>query len=276
MEVYSFDMTVPKVQREHIRYIQGDFFDDYILKQATEGMDVIYHAVSTMNPGNSNEKYMMGYSRDLLQTVKLCAMLQHTDTRFIFLSSGGTVYGRQECQPIPENAVARPINHYGNIKLCIENAMRVFDIQAKAKMRVARISNPYGPGQDYTKGVGFIDAVVKKSICHDQIEIWGDGKIVRDYIYIRDVCRMLYALAGYEGGEMIFNVSSGTGYTQNEIIRIVEKKVGTVSYVYKEARSVDVPEIILDNTKIKSICPAELVTIEEGITAYLNDLKRNG
>ena len=53
-------------------------------------------------------------------------------------------------------------------------------------MLVARISNPYGPGQDYHKGVGFIDAAIKRTLKHETIEIWGDGNIVRDYIFIDD------------------------------------------------------------------------------------------
>ena len=273
MEVYCFDMTCPKRPDPSIHYIQGDFFDDNILRQVTDGMDVVYHALSTINPGNSNEKYMMGYSRDFIQTVKLCAMLQNTHTRLIFLSSGGTVYGRQKRQPIREDAVAAPINHYGNVKLSIENAMRIFDIQAEAKMLIARISNPYGPGQDFTKGVGFVDAVIKKSISRDVIEIWGNGEIVRDYIYIRDVCRMLYELALYDGPEIIFNVSSGTGCSQNAVIQTVHNMTGLdIRFVYKNARSVDVPGIVLDNSKIRSICDMQLLTMEEGIQEYLRFL----
>ncbi len=157
-------MVEPRFKESNICYIQGDFFDDNVLKSIIKDMDIIYHSLSTVNPGNSNEKYMMGYSRDFIQTVKLCSMILETETKLIFLSSGGTVYGKQNIQPIKETAVAMPINHYGNVKLCIENTIRIFDIQAHSKMLIARISNPYGPGQDFTKGVGFIDAVLKKSI----------------------------------------------------------------------------------------------------------------
>lgn len=273
MDVYSFDMVYPQKPNEKITYIQGDFFDDNILKKIIEGMNVIYHAISTINPGNSNEKYMMGYSRDFIQTVKLCSMIQNTDTKMIFLSSGGTVYGRQKKQPIQESAVAMPINHYGNVKLCIENTLRIFDIQAHAKMLIARISNPYGPGQDFRKGVGFIDAVIKKALAKETVEIWGDGNIIRDYIYIDDVIRMLYDLSKYEGDEVIFNISSGKGVSQNEIVKIVEKINGSLNYIYKESRSVDVESIILDNTKINSISSGNLIDIEQGIKRYYNILK---
>lgn len=273
-DVYSFDMINPKVADARINYIQGDFFDDNVLEKIIQGMDVIYHSLSTINPGNSNTKYMMGYNRDFIQTVKLCSMLVNTKTKLVFLSSGGTVYGKQKIQPIKEDAVAMPINHYGNVKLCIENTIRVFDIQANSKMIIARISNPYGPGQDFTKGVGFIDAVIKRAINNEIVEVWGDGGIVRDYIYIDDVCEMLCSLSDYDGQEVIFNISSGIGTTQNEIIAIVRDIVGEINVVYKDARSVDVPKLVLDNEKIRTIIDLDQIALAAGIKKYYDYLTR--
>ena len=272
-QVTSFDIARPPVTDPRIEYAMGDFFDDNVLAEVIKGKDIIYHALSTVNPGNSNQKYMMGYGRDFIQTVKLFDMLKETDTKLIFLSSGGTVYGEQEKQPIVEDTLARPINHYGNVKLCIENTLRVFDIQAKCKMMIARISNPYGPGQDHKKGVGFIDAVIRKTLAGEPVEVWGDGEIVRDYIYIDDVCTMLGNLANYDGKETIFNVSSSTGTSQNRIIEIVKQIDSSVSCVYKPARSVDVRKIILDNSRIMSVSPVELKGIEEGIRSVYDYLK---
>ena len=112
MEVFCFDMSVPAKKVEGVRYICGDFFDDYSLMEALEGIDYVVHALSTVNPGNSNEKYLQGYERDFIQTTKLCKMIVDKKIRMIFLSSGGTVYGNQEIQPISEDALPRPINHY--------------------------------------------------------------------------------------------------------------------------------------------------------------------
>ena len=272
-KVTSFDIAEPLMPDSRVEYIKGDFFDDNVLSDVIKGKDIIYHALSTVNPGNSNQKYMMGYGRDFIQTVRLFDMLKETDTKLIFLSSGGTVYGVQEKQPIDEDAPTRPINHYGNVKLCIENALRVFDIQAKSKMMIARISNPYGPGQDHNKGVGFIDAVIRKTLAGEPVEVWGDGEIVRDYIYIDDVCTLLGNLAEYEGEETIFNISSAVGTSQNRILEIVKSIDNSVRYEYKPARSVDVRKIILDNSRIMGVSPVTLVGIEEGIRSVYDYLK---
>ena len=273
-KVYSFDMSMPEVADNRIEYLAGDFFDDYTLEETVKGMDVIYHAICTLNPGNSNEKCILGYERDFVQTAKLCSYLKDTECRMIFFSSGGTVYGNQEVQPITEDAVPVPINHYGNLKLCIENTMRTFNFQMKKNMLIARISNPYGPGQDYHKGVGFIDAAIKHTIAGETIEIWGDGNVVRDYIYIDDLCRMLYALIEYHGDIEVFNLSSNTGVSQNDIVDILKQIDPAVKVAYKPGRSVDAKKIILDNSRIHSICDFEMVSIEEGIKRYYDYIKQ--
>lgn len=267
-DVYSFDMSNPTIKNKEIHYIEGDFFDDYTLEQIIKGKDVIFHAICTLNPGNSNEKCILGYERDFVQTAKLCNWIKDLPIKFIFLSSGGTVYGNQLEQPIKENAVPIPINHYGNLKLCIENTIRTFNFQSHKNMLVARISNPYGPGQDYMKGVGFIDAALKKALNGDKIEVWGDGNTIRDYIYITDVCRMLYSLIDYQGRLEVFNLSSGIGTSQNEILAILKSLIPDIVVNYSSYRMVDARKIILDNSRICSLDEFELKTINEGIKLY--------
>lgn len=274
LEVYSFDLNFPKEPVQGVKYIAGDFFDDHVLKEAIAEKDLIIHAISTVNPGNSNQKYMQGYGRDFIQTVKLCSMLIEQNSGMIFLSSGGTVYGIQELQPIKETALPVPINHYGSVKLCIESVIRTFNSQLHTKMRIARIANPYGPGQDYHKGVGFVDAAIKKAILNEPLEIWGDGEIIRDYIYIKDVCRMINSIIFYEGDEEVFNLSTGQGVSQNNVIEELRSLGMSVQVVYKEQRSVDVKKIVLDNSKIKQLFPERVLSFHEGMEKYVNYLKK--
>lgn len=101
--VFSFDIVSPERQNKDITYISGDFFDDATLKKTAEGMDIIFHAISTVNPGNSNSQYMRGYEKDFIQTIRLCELANEQNSKMIFLSSGGTVYGEQSIQPIRED-----------------------------------------------------------------------------------------------------------------------------------------------------------------------------
>ena len=271
--VTSFDLNLPIQRVEGVNYIQGNFFDEAMLDYLTENINVIFHAISSINPGNSNQKYMEGYENDLIYTIKLCRIVKNKNIKMIFLSSGGTVYGNQEVQPITEEAMTHPINHYGNLKLCIENTMRTFNCQENTKIIIARIANPYGVGQDFKKGVGFIDAVLKKSISNETIEIFGKGDIIRDYIYIDDVCKMLIALIPYTGLYEVFNISSGIGYSQKEIINFAREWIPNLKISFQNPRTIDVKKIVLDNSRIKHIYNSDLISLYKGMEIYFRYLK---
>lgn len=276
LNITCFDYCETEIDKrvDGVNYITGDFFDDDTLKSIIKCQDVIYHAISTLNPGNSNDMAVVGYERDFIQTVKLCDWIKDTEAKLIFLSSGGTVYGKQDRFPIKEDALPRPINHYGNVKLCIENALRVYHIQSDAKYLVVRISNPYGPGQDSAKGVGFIDAAVRRAIKGEPVEIWGDGSVVRDYIYIDDVCKVLARLGLEECAYDTVNISSGKGISLREIVDIINEIV-PLEVVYKPSRTVDSDINYLDNTRMRELFSDDLVDLKDGIASYYNYLLNN-
>lgn len=268
-DVSVFDQKTPKNKIHDVRYIEGDFFSDRSLDVLREGQDIIIHALSTVNPGNSNSAYLRGYGWDFLQTINLFDRLSKTGTRLLFISSAGTVYGRYGDHPFDEADPLRPINHYGSIKACVETAMRAFNEQQHTRFLSCRISNPYGPGQDSQKGVGFIDAAIKSILNRRPLEVWGDGSVVRDYIYIEDVCRMMEALIRYEGNLQTFNISTGIGTSQNEIIDIFRNLGYKLDVRYLKTRSVDAKYNIVSNHKVVAATGCTCMKLEEGIARYM-------
>ena len=271
-QVSVFDLANPSDKVSGVSYLEGDFFNDQSIDQIAENQDVIIHALSTINPGNSNYSYMRGYSKDFVQTIKLFDKLVKTGGKLLFLSSAGTIYGNYEGRPFEEGDRLRPINHYGSIKCCVETAMRAFNVQQHTHFMSCRISNPFGPGQDSQKGVGFIDAVIKGILYETPIEIWGDGSIIRDYIYIEDVCRMIEGLIHYDGSLQTFNISTGVGTTQNEIITLFRKLGFDFQVKYHTARTVDAKINTVNNDKIRKVTGLQCLTLEEGIKQYLHFL----
>lgn len=268
MDVKVFDSTAPEERLDRIEYIVGNFFEEKDLIPYLFNIDVVIHAISSINPGNSNILYMQGYNNDFVYSVKLADYSVKYGFRLVFLSSGGTVYGKQKIMPIKEETLPRPINHYGNIKLCIENTYHIFNTQMNADIKIVRIANPYGPGQDYKRGVGFIDAVVKSALQNTVIHIFGDGTVIRDYIYIDDVCAMIEAIIRYKGQEEIFNVGTGVGTSQTQIIEYVKEFVPELRIEYLPSRAVDVSSIILDNSKISEIYQKPCIDVRTGIVRY--------
>lgn len=271
-EVYSLDISEPSTSVEGVNYMIGDYFDIDFLINAINGKDIIIHSLGLLNPTNSIEKYRIGYERELLQLIRLCEGIDCQKQKLVFISSGGTVYGKHDERILSEEMSTKPVNHYGNVKLCMENVIRVFAIQNGLDAVIARVANPYGPGQDYRKGVGFIDAVIKNKLSNSEVIIWGDGSVERDYIYIDDVCSMIYALCAYKTKYFVYNVSTGIGTTQKQILEIVDNILGNINIKYNEGRSVDVKHLVLSNERIMEICTDSPRTVSIGIKEYINYL----
>ena len=152
--------------------------------------------------------------------------------------------------------------------------MRTFSKQQGADIMIARIANVYGPGQDFKKGVGFIDAVLKSGLTGNTVCIYGDGSVVRDYVYIDDACKMLISLFEYSGNYDTFNIATGEGKSQLDILEIVSRYIPDMKKDFVEERSVDVKKIILDNSRIKSIYKDEILSVSQGVESYIDYLKR--
>lgn len=248
--VTSFDKILPEDNIKCVNYIQGDFMSDISLQESIKGQDVIVHLISTITPRSPLVAQLEAYRTDVYQTVKILEYIKDTQAKLIFASSGGTVYGQPKTLPVSEEHATRPIVHYGMIKVIIENLIFMYNLMFGMKNIVLRLSNPYGPGQDYKHGVGIINALLKNYADNKPTTIWGDGTATKDYIYIDDLCEYIEKTIEYEGGTEVFNIGSGVGTSVNEIITIINKILREkLVEEYTAALNNDVKNIILD-TKI--------------------------
>jgi UDP-glucose 4-epimerase len=88
---------------------------------------------------------------------------------------------------------------------------------------IVRPSNPYGSRQNPFGIQGAISVFLGKIVKDEPIEIWGDGTIVRDYIYIEDLVDGIYKTAVTKTPSRIFNLGSGEGRSLNEILAIMRQ-----------------------------------------------------
>lgn len=155
--------------------------------------------------------------------------------------------------PIPESHPTNPLCSYGITKLSIEKYLDLFNHLYGLNYTVLRIANPYGERQRLQASQGAVAVFLGKILRGEPIDIWGDGSIVRDYIYISDVIDALMASLK-ETEEHIFNIGSGHGHSLNEILDVIERVTGRSSIrQYLPARSFDVPESVLSIEKARKI-----------------------
>ncbi len=250
--VRIFDRS-PEVFREPldgVEYFTGGFSDSGLLAEALTAVDVVYHLISTTVPSTSNLDPINDINSNLINTVKLLELMRLQNVpKIVYLSSGGTVYGIPEVSPIKECHTLRPISSYGAVKVAIENYLHIFYHLHGIEYVALRASNPYGPRQGHTGVQGVIGTFLQKIRNGDGVEIWGDGSVVRDYIYIEDLVR-LCVLCGASDVIGVFNGGSGKGHSIAELVNAIGKIVKQpVDVAHKPSRAFDVPHTILDITR---------------------------
>jgi UDP-glucose 4-epimerase len=246
-----------------------------------EGVTVIHHYAWSSVPASANEDPILDLSKNVLPTVGLLEALRKKGrqaAKLIFASSGGTVYGKPLHLPIHENHPLNPINAYGAGKAAVEMYLGAYRAVYGLDCRVARLANPFGAGQDLTKGLGAATTFIHNALSHLPLVIWGDGEIIRDFIHISDAAAGLVALAGAApmDGHWVFNIGSGQGVSLNAIIVELESKLRyRIDVSYRQGRKFDVPVSVLDISLIRETLGwRPLLSFSEGVTKTLTDLGR--
>jgi UDP-glucose 4-epimerase len=234
---------------KNIEWMTGDILSNHDLNAAIEGMDVVLHLVSTTLPKSSNDDPIYDVQSNVVGTLQMLnTMVANKVRKIIFISSGGTVYGIPKYLPIDEQHPTDPLVSYGITKLTIEKYLQMFASLHGIKAVTLRVANPYGERQRIETAQGAVGVFLHHALKNSPIEIWGDGSVRRDYIYIADVAEAFLKAVNYEGSNSVFNISSGQGTSLNELITLLENVLGkTIERRYLASRPFDVPVSILNN-----------------------------
>lgn len=269
--------------RELIRDIEGDVEmvegditrpDDVLA--ALEGCETVVNLVHTTVPGSSMRDPAYDVESNVVASVRWLSRLSETDVRKVFfVSSGGTVYGVPERDLIDEGHPTEPISSYGITKLAVEKYVAMYAATCGARHVILRPSNVYGEGQRLHIGQGVIGVLADRALRGEPLEIWGEGKSLRDYLYVSDLVSALVALLDYEGPRHVFNVASGEGRSVLDILEVLRRQLGRLPAVtHTEARSFDVPANVLDYSRLRAETGwRPRVSLEEGVARVLGWLK---
>jgi UDP-glucose 4-epimerase len=171
----------------------------------------------------------------------------------VFLSSGGSIYGNASQIPTPETASPDPISPYAASKMAIERVFANYKREYGLDYVAIRAANPYGPFQLGKKKQGIIGSALIAGLQQRPFEIWGDGSIVRDFIYVEDLVEGIVKASVSDNEFSEFNLGSGTGVSINEILDLCDGVLEKpIQRIYKAARSSDVQKSVLDVTRART------------------------
>lgn len=252
-KVRVFDIFEPLVNRDEVEFIRGDYLQigdfDFIFKD----VQIVIHLVHTTVPQTSMADMSYDVVSNVLPSISLLQMVtKHKIKKFIFISSGGTVYGVPSQELVTETHPTSPISSYGITKLTIERYIQMFSYLYGLNSFILRLSNPYGVQGRFKKNQGVIPLFLNAIKETGSIEVWGDGSVVRDFIYVDDFCEALLEVLKKDIKPDIYNIGSGIGHSLNDVIKVIRNQIGKFEVVYKNGREIDIPKIVLDTQKFEN------------------------
>ena len=258
-----------------IKVINGDFNNETTLKQVfTENViDTVFHLISTTIPASSNDNIIYDIEANLVPTIQLLKLLvQFKIQEIVFFSSGGSVYGKvKDVKKVDENHSTFPISSHGIIKLTIEKYIHLFQELYGVNYLILRVGNPYGPYQS-SDSQGLINVFIRKMFRNETLTIRGDGNAIKDYIYVKDLAKIVHLLISKGIRNEIINIGSGIGISINQIVKIFKEKFNYKNSIkYSEAYLSDVPRIVLDTKKLEGLIQYSVCDIEEGLLKLFNE-----
>ena len=214
-----------------------------------ERPDYVNHHAAQMDVRRSVENPVFDADVNVLGSIKLIELAKNFGVkRFVYISTGGAVYGEPEYLPCDELHPVNPICPYGASKHTVEHYLYMYADLYGLDYVVLRYPNVYGPRQDPHGEAGVVAIFTGQMLKGEKVIINGDGEQQRDFVYVKDCAEANLLALNTEHKNAIYNLGFGRGTSINEIHSILKKitsyelsathgptKAGETQRIYLEA-----------------------------------------
>jgi UDP-glucose 4-epimerase len=233
-----------------------------------ERPDYVNHHAAQMDVRRSVEEPLFDADVNVLGSINLIELARkHRVKRFLYISTGGAVYGEPEYLPCDEAHPVNPICPYGASKHTVEHYLYMYRENYDLDYVSLRYPNVYGPRQDPHGEAGVVAIFTGQMLNGEQVVINGDGEQERDFVYVGDCANANMLALTAKIGSSIFNLGSGRGTTVNEIYsnlkKITEYKKDAI---HGPAKVGETRRIFLDATRVRQeLGWVPRIELEEGL-----------
>lgn len=270
--VRAFDRFGPNqvnfTRHQNIEVFAGDFLNRADLAAALQGVDYVFHLISTTTPATAENDPLVDIDTNVHNTIQLLEECVEANIKKVFFAStGGAIYGDIDAdKPINEGTNPQPVSPYAIGKLTIEHYLRYFNRKFGLSTLTFRISNPYGERHSPVNRQGVIPIFLHHIANNEPITVLGDGSMVRDYLYVGDVATLV-AKTFIIAKNSLYNLGSGQGININELVGIIKKVTGrAVQINHRPKPPTFVQNVILDTSRFRNeFGLAPETSLEDGI-----------
>ena len=258
-EILIFDncLTGKKENLEfkgNFKFINDDFGSESSLEKIEKfDPDISFHLAAQSSVVVSVENPALDFEHNILQPIKLIQVLLKSNCKkFVFTSSGGTIFGEPSVIPTAEEDYAdEPESPYGVAKKRLNELIKIMLKNSSMKYSILNLSNVYGPRQDPHGEAGVVSIFANKYLKNEEPTIYGDGEQTRDYIYVKDVVSALIKSSKIEENHFL-NIGTGIETSVNDLANSMKIQFKSeINPIYKPAREGELNRSVLNNTKAK-------------------------
>ncbi len=191
-----------------------------------EKFDVVIHHAAQLDVRKSVIDPLFDAEVNIKGSLNILEACKDTKVKkIIFASSGGTMYGECPGKAPDETKPANPLSPYGVAKNSVENYIKSYSEIYGLKYTVLRYANVYGPRQDPHGEAGVVAIFIGRMLKNEPVLIFGDGKQMRDYVFVSDVVKA-NLLALTKGANEIINIGTQTVFSVNGLVKELSKITG--------------------------------------------------
>jgi UDP-glucose 4-epimerase len=210
------------------RFYEGDIRDLARMEEIfqTERPEYVNHHAAQMDVRKSVEDPLFDAENNILGSLNLISLSAKLGLeKFVYISTGGAVYGEPTYLPVDEDHPVNPECQYGISKHTVEHYLYLYGLNGGLKSIILRYPNVYGPRQNPNGEAGVVAIFIGKMMEGESPVIFGDGRQCRDYVYVDDIVDAnLRAMHSECTG--IYNLGSGVGTSVNEIYGKLKEFLG--------------------------------------------------
>jgi UDP-glucose 4-epimerase len=255
--------------------IRGDAGDPETMREALEGVDAVVHLASETGVVPSVEDPSRDFEGNAQTTFRVLDACRRAEVNRVVFASSGAAVG-EVTPPIHEEVVARPSSPYGAGKLAGEAYCQSFASAFGMNTVALRFSNVYGPYSIHKNNA--IPNFIKRSLVGAALEIYGDGKQTRDFIYVEDLCRGIHLSLTTDGvaGE-VFQLATGVETSVLDLVEQVQAAAGASTEVdFEDKRAGEVYRSSVDISKVKKTLGFEpRVDLRQGLNRTVEWYREN-
>lgn len=263
------------------KFYQVDIVDFNRLKDIfqKEKPEIVDHHAAQIDVRKSVSSPQYDANINIIGSLNLLQLsVEYKVRKFIFASSGGTIYG--ECKgkkPPKETSKPSPECPYGCAKASVELYMRYYNKVYGLSTISLRYANVYGPRQDPFGEAGVVAIFVNKMLKNEDVFIFGDGNQMRDFVYVKDVVDANIKSILSKKDFAIYNVATGRALSINELFNNLKRLINyTKSPVYQPPRKGEIFKSYLNIELIrKELNWRPKTTIQEGLKEVVNYFKKS-